>query len=43
VRDGVAVAFAAANEQGGVAGRTLELVAEDDAYEPMRTLAAPRS
>src|SRR5258708_376650 len=40
VRDGVEVAFAEINDQGGVSGRKLQLIAEDDAYEPMRTIAS---
>ncbi len=40
VRTGVEVAFAAANEAGGVHGRRLRLVALDDGYEPGRTLSA---
>lgn len=42
VRDGVEVAFAEINAQGGVAGHKLVFLAEDDAYEPMRTIAAAR-
>ncbi|MFI4986599.1 MAG: ABC transporter substrate-binding protein [Alphaproteobacteria bacterium] len=42
VRDGVEVYFAQANAAGGVDGRKLQLIAEDDAYEPMRTIAAAR-
>ncbi len=42
VRDGVEVAFSEVNDQGGAAGRKLQLIAEDDAYEPMRTIAAAR-
>src|SRR5712675_904036 len=42
VRDGIAVYFAEINEKGGVNGAQLELIAEDDAYEPMRTLAAAK-
>ena len=37
---GIDTAFAAANENGGVAGRQLKLVAADDGYEPTRTLNA---
>ncbi len=37
---GVELAFAAANDAGGVAGRRLRLVALDDGYEPPRALAA---
>jgi ABC-type branched-subunit amino acid transport system substrate-binding protein len=42
VRDGVLVYFAYVNEKGGVKGRKLELIAEDDAYDPMRTVAATK-
>jgi branched-chain amino acid transport system substrate-binding protein len=42
VRDGVEVAFAEINEQGGVGGRKLQFIAEDDGYEPMRTIASAR-
>jgi len=37
---GVELAFAAANDAGGVAGRRLRLMALDDGYEPPRVLAA---
>ena len=37
---GVDVAFAQANDAGGVNGRLLKLLAVDDGYEPSRTLAA---
>jgi branched-chain amino acid transport system substrate-binding protein len=42
VRDGVEVAFAEINEAGGVNGRKLQFIAEDDGYEPMRTIASAR-
>ena len=42
VRDGVEVAFAEINEQGGIGGRKLQFIAEDDGYEPMRTIASAR-
>ena len=42
VRDGVATYVALVNDQGGVNGRKIEFIAEDDAYEPMRTLAAAK-
>lgn len=42
VRDGVEVAFGEINDAGGVNGRKLELIAEDDAYEPMKTIAAAK-
>jgi branched-chain amino acid transport system substrate-binding protein len=38
VRDGVEVAFGEINDQGGVNGRKLQFIAEDDGYEPMRKL-----
>src|SRR5262249_34927789 len=34
------IAFSEINDAGGVNGRKLELIAEDDAYEPMKTIAA---
>jgi ABC-type branched-subunit amino acid transport system substrate-binding protein len=40
VRVGVEVALAAQNDAGGVAGRSLKLVAMDDGFEPARTAAA---
>lgn len=42
VRDGVETFFAEINDKGGVNGRKLQLIAEDDAYEPMRTIAGAR-
>ncbi len=42
VRDGVAVAFSEINDAGGANGAKLELIAEDDGYEPMRTIASAR-
>jgi branched-chain amino acid transport system substrate-binding protein len=42
VRDGVAVAFAEINDAGGAEGAKLVLIAEDDGYEPMRTIASAR-
>ncbi|ABE30214.1 amino acid/amide ABC transporter substrate-binding protein, HAAT family [Paraburkholderia xenovorans LB400] len=39
VRDGIQVYVDYINDQGGVNGRKLELIAEDDGYEPMRSLA----
>jgi branched-chain amino acid transport system substrate-binding protein len=38
MKTGVEVAFAAANDAGGVRGRRLQLVALDDGYEPTRTV-----
>src|SRR3569833_918827 len=40
VRDGVEVAFAESNDAGGASGRKLQFIAEDDGYEPMRTIAS---
>ena len=40
VRDGVEVYVQYINEQGGVNGRKIEFIAEDDGYEPMRSVAA---
>ena len=37
VKGGVEAAFAEANSDGGIAGRSLRLVALDDGYEPTRT------
>lgn len=42
VRDGVQVYVSYINEQGGVNGRKIEFIAEDDGYETMRTLAAAK-
>jgi branched-chain amino acid transport system substrate-binding protein len=42
VRDGVEVAVGEINDQGGVGGRKLQFIAEDDGYEPMRTIASAR-
>ena len=39
IRRGIQLAFAEANEAGGVFGRTLELVSLDDAYEPEAAIA----
>jgi branched-chain amino acid transport system substrate-binding protein len=42
VRDGIDVYVQYINDQGGVNGRKIEFIAEDDGYEPMRTLAAAK-
>jgi branched-chain amino acid transport system substrate-binding protein len=42
VRDGVEVAFSEINDAGGIGGRKLQFIAEDDGYEPMRTIASAR-
>ena len=38
MRQGIQAAFAEANRKGGVAGRTLELIAYDDGYEPEKAI-----
>ena len=43
MKQGVETAFHAANESGGVHGRTLRLVALDDGYEPTRTATAMKN
>ena len=43
MKTGIEVAFAAANEQGGVDGRKLRLIALDDGYEPARTAEAMKT
>jgi ABC-type branched-subunit amino acid transport system substrate-binding protein len=40
MKTGIEVAFAAADEAGGINGRKLRLVALDDGYEPARTMEA---
>lgn len=42
VRAGAELYFRHVNEQGGVHGRRIELTAEDDGYQPPRTIAAYR-
>jgi ABC-type branched-subunit amino acid transport system substrate-binding protein len=42
IRDGVEVYVDYINDQGGINGRKLEFIAEDDAYDAMRTLAAAK-
>ena len=42
VRDGVQVYFDYINEQGGVNGRKIEFISEDDGYEPMRAVASAK-
>jgi branched-chain amino acid transport system substrate-binding protein len=42
VRDGVEAALAEINDAGGVNGRKFQFIAEDDGYEPMRTIASAR-
>jgi branched-chain amino acid transport system substrate-binding protein len=43
MKTGIEVAFAAANEKGGVNGRKLRLIAVDDGYEPARTVEAMKT
>ena len=42
VRDGIETYVKYINDQGGVNGRKIELISEDDGYEPMRTVAAAK-
>jgi ABC-type branched-subunit amino acid transport system substrate-binding protein len=42
MRQGILAAFDEANRSGGIAGRTLELKALDDGYEPEKTVAATK-
>ena len=42
MRQGILAAFDEANRSGGIAGRTLELKARDDGYEPEKTVAATK-
>ena len=42
VRDGLETYIQLINAQGGVNGRKIELIAEDDAYDPTRTIAAAK-
>lgn len=43
MRDGLLAAFGEANAKGGVHGRKLSLIAEDDGYEPNRSIDATKS
>ncbi|MDB6000493.1 MAG: branched-chain amino acid transporter substrate-binding protein, partial [Rhizobacter sp.] len=42
VRDGLQTYVELVNSQGGINGRKIELIAEDDGYDPTRTLAAAK-
>jgi branched-chain amino acid transport system substrate-binding protein len=42
VRNGIEMAFAEANEAGGINGRTVRLIAEDDSYNSSRAASAVR-
>ncbi len=43
MRDGIMAAFDEANKKGGVAGRKLELVTQDDGYEPNKSIDATKA
>lgn len=43
MRDGIMAAFAEANGKGGVNGRKLELVTQDDGYEPNKAIDATKA
>ncbi len=43
VRAGILAAFAEVNRNGGVKGRTLELVSRDDSYEPTKSVDATKT
>lgn len=43
MREGITVAFAEANNAGGVKGRKLELVTRDDGYEPTKSVEATKA
>lgn len=43
MRDGLTAAFAEANAKGGVAGRKIELLTQDDGYEPGKSIDATRA
>ncbi|MET3891319.1 branched-chain amino acid transport system substrate-binding protein [Bosea sp. OAE506] len=43
MRDGLTVAFAEANAKGGVAGRKIELLTQDDGYEPGKSIEATKA
>lgn len=42
VRDGIQVYFDYINDQGGVNGRKIDFISEDDGYEPMRAVASAK-
>ena len=42
VRDGIQVYFDYINDQGGVNGRKIVFISEDDGYEPMRAVASAK-
>ena len=43
MRDGLTAAFAEANAKGGVAGRKIELLTQDDGYEPGKSIEATKA
>jgi branched-chain amino acid transport system substrate-binding protein len=43
MRDGLMAAFAEANAKGGVGGRKLELISQDDGYEPNKSIDAVKA
>jgi ABC-type branched-subunit amino acid transport system substrate-binding protein len=43
MRDGLMAAFAEANKKGGVNGRKLDLVTQDDGYEPNKSIDATKA
>jgi len=43
MRDGLLAAFAEVNAKGGVQGRKLELLSQDDGYEPNRSIDATKA
>jgi branched-chain amino acid transport system substrate-binding protein len=42
MRQGLVAAFTAANNQGGISGRVIELKSLDDGYEPEKTISATK-
>ena len=43
MRDGLTAAFAEANAKGGVTGRKIELLTQDDGYEPGKSIEATKA
>jgi ABC-type branched-subunit amino acid transport system substrate-binding protein len=43
MNDGIMAAFAEANRKGGVQGRKLELITQDDGYEPNKSIDATKA
>ena len=42
VRDGIETYISFVNDQGGINGRKIELISEDDSYDPMRAVASAK-